>query len=66
MACRLCDTKPLPEPMMTYVSWIINNKHQWNCQNMKTFIQENLFKNVNRKMAVIFSWIKYVHLKLYI
>ena len=32
---------------------------------MKTLIRENLFENVNCKMAVILLWIN-VHLKLYI
>ena len=50
MAWHPCGTKPLPEPMLTFLM----NKPQGNSnQNKKVFIQENAIKNVAYKMVIL-------------
>ena len=60
MACRLIGAKPLCEPMLLIVSYVVNwtlgNKLQWNFnRNSYIFIQENPFETVVWKMAAILS-----------
>ena len=55
MACRQDGAKPLSEPMLEIVIWILENKLQWNFnRNSNIFIQENAFENVVCEMASIF------------
>ena len=54
-ACHWFGTKPLSDPMMVYCR-THGNKIQWNFnQDTIIFINENAFKNVVCKMAVILS-----------
>ena len=56
MACRLFDTKPLPEAVVAY--WIFKNKLQWNSnRNTKLFIFENAFTNFVGENGVHLSWV---------
>ena len=58
-ACRLFDTKPLPEPMLAYCQL---NKLQWNFNRyIKLFIHENAFESVVCKMASISFRGRWVH-----
>ena len=46
MACRLFGAKPLLEPMLTFLNWILTIKLKWSSnQDTKFFIHENIFKN---------------------
>ena len=54
MACRLSGTKPLPEPMLIYCQLVLENKLQWNSNQItKLFIHKNVFKNTVCEMAAI-------------
>ena len=56
MAWCLFGTKPLPEPMLTYLSFGPLGTNQWNLnQKTKLFIQENAFEHVFCEMASILS-----------
>ena len=59
----LFGTKPLSEPMLSYiVNWTFRNKLQWNFdQNLNIFIQEIAFENAICEMAAILSRPQYVN-----
>ena len=65
MACRLFDTKSLPEPMLTSSQLDLGNTLQiWNSnRNTKLFMHENAVETVVCEMAAILSrwrWVKHV------
>ena len=52
--CRLFDTKPLSEIMLTYYYWTLRNKIQWNFHQNKIFLPlQYASENVVCKMAGI-------------
>ena len=52
MVCRLSDVKPLPERILGY--WQLESEElQWNSQQNKKIINENVFKNIVCEMAAI-------------
>ena len=56
MVCRLDGAKPLSEPMIYIVNWILRNKLKWKYNRHSSIsIHENAIESVVCKMAAILS-----------